>query len=85
MTWKHKMADVNENALLADGFESAVMGYIVNYHHPQVVVYDLDQCRDILIQRDGMTWDEADEFLSFNTLDAYVGKHGPLFMQRFPI
>jgi hypothetical protein len=35
----------------------------------------------VLVERDGMTAEEADEFLSFNTLGAYVGENGPLFVR----
>jgi len=30
-----------------------------------------------------MTPEEADEFLSFNTICAYVGENGPLYIRRF--
>lgn len=32
-------------------------------------------------ERDGMTAEEADEFLSFNTLGAYVGENGPVYVR----
>lgn len=72
----------NPEALLADGLEGAYLGFTVNHHHVPVAVYDYDQCVMVLVQRNGMTDEEADEFLAFNTLDAYVGEHGPLFIKR---
>jgi hypothetical protein len=30
-----------------------------------------------------MTHEEADEYLSFNTLGAYVGENGPIYIKRF--
>jgi len=30
-----------------------------------------------------MTPEEADEYLSFNTICAYVGENGPLYIKRF--
>jgi hypothetical protein len=74
------LAELNDEALLADGFESALIGYTANYHHPHVAIYDAKKCIAILVRRDGMTEDEAEEFLSLNTLGAYVGENGPLFM-----
>jgi len=44
-------------------------------------VYDYEKCVQVLISRDGMDYDDADEFLQFNTLGAYVGEHGPLFVR----
>jgi hypothetical protein len=75
------LAEANPDALLADGLEAALVGYTVNHHHPHVAVYDIDKCVDVLVERDGMTPEEADEFLSFNTLGAYVGENGPMFVK----
>lgn len=61
------LAELNPDALLADGLEAALVGYTVNHHHPHVAVYDIDKCIDVLVERDGMTPEDADEFLSFNT------------------
>lgn len=74
------LAELNPEALLADGFEQALIGYTANYHHSHVAVYDVKKCIAILVKRDGMTEDEAEEFFSLNTLGAYVGESGPLFM-----
>ena len=75
------LADLNPDALLADGLEAALVGYTVNHHHPHVAVYDIEKCVQVLVDRDGMTAEEADEFLSFNTLGAYVGENGPLYVR----
>jgi hypothetical protein len=75
------LSELNPDALLADGLEAALVGYTVNHHHPIVAVYDIDKCIDVLVERDGMTPEEADEFLSFNTLGAYVGENGPLYVR----
>ena len=75
------LAEANPDALLADGLEAALVGYTVNHHHPQAAVYDIDKCIEVLVERDGMTPEEADEFLSSNTLGAYVGENGPLYVR----
>lgn len=76
------LIDINPEALLADGLEDAYIGHTVNHHHNHVAVYDYQKCVDILVERDGIDADEADEFLQFNTLGAYVGQDGPLFIWR---
>lgn len=76
------LADINPEALTADGFEGAIIGVTVNHHSPNVVVYDYGKCVEILAAR-GMSEEDACEHLSFNTLGAYVGKHGPIYMERF--
>jgi hypothetical protein len=81
MTMREALAELNPDALTADGLEAALVGYTVNHHHPIVAVYDIEKCIDVLVERDGMTPEEADEFLSFNTLGAYVGENGPLYVR----
>jgi len=78
------LGEINPEALLADGLEDAFIGYTLNHHIPHVAVYDIDKCIEVLVARDGMTHEEADEFLSFNTLGAFVGENGPLFIRTAP-
>lgn len=77
------LEELNPDALLADGLEGALVGVTVNHHHAHCAVYDIQKCIEVLVARDGMTHEEADEFLSFNTLGAYVGPNGPLFVRFF--
>jgi hypothetical protein len=76
-----ELAELNPDALLADGLEKAFVGYTVNHHHAHVAVYDIQKCIDILVERDGMTHEGAEEFLEFNTLGAYVGPNGPIYVR----
>ena len=75
------LAELNPDALLADGLEPAFLGYTLNHHRAHVAVYDFDRCVSVLVDRDGMSEEEADEFLSFNTLGAWVGENGPIFVK----
>jgi hypothetical protein len=75
------LGELNPEALLADGLEDALIGYTINPHRAHVAVYDANKCVDILVSRDGMTPEEADEFLGFNTFSAYVGESGPLYIR----
>jgi len=71
----------NPDALLADGLDEALIGYTINTHSRHVAVYSAQKCVEVLMRRDGMTHDEADEFLEHNTYCAYVGKDGPLYVR----
>jgi hypothetical protein len=79
--FREVMSEINPDALLADGLEPAILGYTLNHHSEHVVVYDYDKCVETLVARDGMTPEEADEFLGFNTLGAYVGSQGPIYVK----
>ena len=75
------LGEINPEALLADGLEAALIGYTVNHHHAHVAVYDINKCIEVLVDRDGMSHEEADEYLSFNTLGAFVGENGPIYIR----
>lgn len=62
--------------LTADGFDDAIIGIDVKSHR---MIYSQEKCISILMERDGMTHEEAVEFFEFNTLGAYVGKMTPIY------
>ena len=77
--YKEHIADINSEALFADGFDDAIVGYdAVGFR----VVYDYDKCSDILMKRDGMTEHEAHEYMEFNVVSAHVGDFTPIFIHR---
>lgn len=68
-----------EGAIIADGFEEALIGYGHQFNNP-VAVYDYDKCIETLVLRDQMTPDEAIEFMDFNVIGAYMGEGTPVFL-----
>jgi hypothetical protein len=72
-------------ALTADGFEKALLGFLTCPDGVERAVYEMNKMEAILVVRDGMTWDEAEEYLEFNVYGAYVGPATPLFVHwRWP-
>ena len=71
----------DEKTLLADGFEAAFDGYVYQFNR-RLAVYDYDKCLDVLMERDGMTFEEATEFMDVNVVSAYVGEYTPVFRYR---
>ena len=73
----------DDGVLLADGLAAALLGVTVaSGSRPAVAVYDRARCRAILQERDGMTAEEAEEFLVYNVEGAWVGPRTPLFLER---
>ena len=68
------------DTLLADGFEDALIGYGTRFSYG-VAVYSRRKCLDILVERDGMDYEEAVEFFDFNVTGAYVGENTPVFLE----
>ena len=78
-TCRDIISDINSEALFADGFDDAIIGYDAAAFR---TVYDYDKCSDILMKRDGMTQHEAHEFMEFNVVGAFVGDFTPLFVNQ---
>ena len=79
MTPQELLEDLDPPALTADGFEDALIGYVERFGMSAVALYDRDKCIQVLVDRDGMTEEEAEEFFSFNTIGAWVGDATPCF------
>jgi hypothetical protein len=76
------LEDENPNAFFADGFDDAIIGIVRRCGQPSIVGYDCDACVQILMDRDGMTHDEAVEFFEFNVLGAWAGDGTPAWIKR---
>jgi len=63
--------------LKADGFNDAVIGTCYNTGR---IVYSIERMLQILIDRDGMSMEEAIEYFSFNIGGAYVGEMTPMYV-----
>jgi hypothetical protein len=68
--------------LKADGVDEAVIGIGERCGQKDLLVYDSAKCIKILMDRDGMDAEEAQEFFVFNTLGAWVGDETPMFLNR---
>ena len=68
--------EMNEEALLADGFDDALIG--ADYEKNRAV-YSIEKMLDILMKQ-GMSYDDAVEHFSFNIGCAYVGEFTPLYV-----
>lgn len=79
---REAIAEIDEDVLLADGLDDAFIGLTANTHFPPIAVYDLDQCVEVLVRRDGMSHEDAEEHLAFNTTCCYVGERTPIYVRR---
>jgi len=67
-----------EEILKADGFDSAVIGIDTNTMR---LIYSNTKCLEILMNRDGMSMDEAVEFFHYNVSGSYVGEKTPIWCE----
>ena len=69
--------------LKADGFDEAIIGQACIWRNNgmhDVLVYDAEKMRSILMKRDGMTSEEAREYIEYNVEGAYVGEETPVYV-----
>tara|TARA_R110000765_G_scaffold367580_1_gene457704 strand:+ start:469 stop:729 length:261 start_codon:yes stop_codon:yes gene_type:complete len=75
-----EIAEMNPEAMMADGFDEAILGMCVQFGAEPLVAYDYEKCVDILIKRDNLNRTEAIDFIQFNVIGAYVGLNTPVFI-----
>jgi hypothetical protein len=73
--------NMNPEALKADGFDEAIIGFAEQCGRPTILAYDTDKCVEILMSQ-GMEWEEALEYFQFNIAGAYVGENTPIFITK---
>lgn len=73
---KETIASTNEEAMLVDGHDDSLVGYDTQGR----AVYLVKNIIETLMERDGMSQDEAIEFFDFNIAGAFVGEYTPIYM-----
>ena len=69
--------------LKIDGHDNAIIGPAFIWHnqtHTSVLVYNAETIRDNLVREDGMSLEDAREFIEFNIEGAYAGPHTPVLV-----
>lgn len=74
------LENMGENALLMDGFDEALIGFSQRINEPLLAVYSWEKMMNLCVKRDGMTEDEADEYISYNCIGAWVGEQTPIIV-----
>ena len=77
-----KVSEINSEALLADGFNDAILGMCLQFGQEPIVAYDYEKCLEILENRDGMNRGESEEYMEYNVIGAYMGIYSPVFIMR---
>ena len=75
------LEDIGEQALLMDGFEHAIIGFSQRINEPLLAVDSFEEMVKTCIFRDGMTDEEAEEYIEFNCISAWVGEQTPIIVK----
>ena len=82
---REEIEEINPDALLCDGFDEAIIGLAERINLGPVVAYDVDKMLKIMVERDGMTYEEAMEYFDYNILGAWMGENTPVYIQTYRI
>lgn len=86
---RDSLAEFNDDAILFDGYEGALIGYCIRFGRDPIAIYDYDRCLEILMTpgegvfEDGMSYEDALDWFGYNTLGCWAGDHTPAFLKRF--
>ena len=73
-----KIEDLPEDTTIAVGWEDALIGFGWRLNTP-IAIYDRAKVMAELVD-DGLSEEDADEYISFNIEGAYVGEGTPLLV-----
>jgi hypothetical protein len=82
---REEIEEINPEALLCDGFDEAIIGMAERINLGPIVAYDVDKMLKIMVERDGMTYEEAMEYFDYNILGAWLGENTPVYIQTYRI
>lgn len=74
--------EMDETVLLMDGFDEAFIGHSQRINEPVLAVYSRAKMVEVLM-RDGMSDDEAEEYIDYNCVGAWVGERTPIIVNDF--
>ena len=66
--------------MTADGFDEAIIGSITSYGRGETVLYSTQKIIEVMMERDGMTEEDAIEFFNYNIIGSYNGNGMPAFL-----
>jgi len=79
---REEIAEGCEGLLFMDppeDFDQAIIGVCFGYGQSHKVAYDYEKVIKANM-KNGMTYDEAEEYFEHNQVGAYVGEHTPVFI-----
>jgi|TARA_R100000458_G_C8277677_1_gene253302 hypothetical protein len=77
------LEEINKDAVVAEGFEEAYIGYVRRANKPTIAVYDYETCVEILMEQESWTREKAVNFMETGVVATWLGNSTPSFF--FPV
>ena len=65
-----------------DGFDNAIVGVGERNNTDSMIVYDYDKMVKVLVTRDDMSYEEAEEYIDYNIVGAWIGDTTPIIVTK---
>ena len=65
-----------------DVFDNAIIGVGERNNTDSMIVYDYDKMVKVLVTRDDMSYEEAEEYIEFNIVGAWIGDTTPIIVTK---
>lgn len=65
-----------------DGFDNAIIGVGERNNTDSMIVYDYNKMVKILVTRDDMSYEEAEEYIDYNIVGAWIGDTTPIIVTK---
>jgi len=75
--------ETDEEMLLMDGFEDAFIGFSKRCGQPTLATYSFLKMLQVLVDRDDMSFEEAEEYIMYNCEGAWMGELTPVILHEY--
>jgi hypothetical protein len=76
---------LDEDILVMDGFAEAFIGTSQRCGQPRLAVYSMTKMIEVLVDRDGMDVFEAEEYIHYNCIGAWMGELTPVILEDLDV
>lgn len=76
------LAELNEEAIVYHDMADALVGWVERHGHEPIAIYDYHKCIAICMD-EGMEYEDAIEYLQYNTCGLWAGEGTPAFIHYF--
>ena len=77
---REKLSDIyGKELIFADGFDDAIVGVAAGFDSPRVV-YCYTSMVEVMMKDNDMDYENALEWVEYNTVGSYIGKHTPIYV-----
>ena len=70
----------DQTTMLMDGFDEALIGFSQRINEPLLAVYSWEKMVDVCVNRDRMSTEEAEEYINYNCIGAWIGNQTPIIV-----